>query len=101
MADYVTGQCRPSLWKLTSSLLALATDVKDKMKELIACYWKAKQPQFKMILVPIGSFLSLRQVFEKFSQKKGVLEDSLIMKLSQSNHFDCLWRKNLKLQICK
>ncbi len=51
MADYVTGQCRASLWKLTSSLLALATDVKDKIKELIACYWKAATIQ--IILVPM------------------------------------------------
>jgi hypothetical protein len=40
MADYVTGQCRASLWKLNSSLLELP-DVKSKIKELIASYWKA------------------------------------------------------------
>ncbi len=70
MADYVTGQCRASLWKLTSSLLALATDVKDKIKELMLAI--GKQPQFKIILVPIGSFLKLRQVFENLAKKRRV-----------------------------
>jgi len=92
-ADYAPGHIKASLWKLNSSLLELP-DVKYTIKELIANYWNAATiknsfcANWELLKFEIGVYL--RKVGANLSKKRRVLEDSLIMKLSQTRNFNCL-----------
>lgn len=93
MADYAPGHSKASLWKLNSSLLELP-DVKDKIKDLISNYWKVALIQdsfctnWELLKFEIGIYL--RRVGADLAKKRRVLEDNLIMKLSQIRNTSCM-----------
>lgn len=93
MADYKMDHKRASLWKLNSLILE-SDDVKDKIKELIAKYWKTATTQnsfcshWELLKFEIGVYL--RKVGADLAKKRKILEDSLISSLSKTSNFDVM-----------